>query len=107
MLLHQSQPRGFLFPFKFMAVGQFNPGHGFKDTQNGCLIDLAIADLLIAMRTGLQVQLKRRDSSPKALIVHWLQPCLNVINISEFSHGFKVSRCDSVMQKAVRDGGWI
>lgn len=61
MLLHQSQPRDFLFPFEFMAIGQFNPGHGFKDTQNGCLIDFAIADLLIAMRTGLQVQLKRRD----------------------------------------------
>ncbi len=92
MRVHEFQPGRGRFPVQTMSFGEFNARQGFEHIEHGFLIDLAIGNLLIAMITRLKDQIIRRNGVPEALVIHRLQPCLNVINIFKWPHDLKLSR---------------
>lgn len=84
---------------------QFKARHVFEDIEHASLIDQPFRDLLIAMRARLKRQIIGRNGGPKALVIHRLQPRIDILHVSEFSHETRISNRDSAMQIRVPDQG--
>ena len=98
MCLHQTQPRRYRAAGQAQLLGQFQPRQVLQPVQNGCLIDLPLGDLPVAMIARLQHQIIRLHSKPKAWIVHRLKPVVDILYIVECSHYFTIAQPDSARQ---------
>lgn len=90
-------------------LGEFQTRHAFQNIKHEFFRYSARADQMIAMTVVLQGEFKRQDLKPEGLIVQWLQPLFNVINIAKLSHGFKIANLTSGMQilNAKRGSPWL
>lgn len=90
-------------------LGQFQTRHAFQNIKHKILGNTAHADLMIAVMSVLQRQFKRQDLIPEGLIIQWFQPLFNIIDITKFSHGFKIANPVIVMQilNAKRGSPWL
>ena len=97
-LFDQLQPRRHGAAFEVKLRRQFKPCDVFEDIENACLGNDPGRDLLVAVLLALGYEIKWRDGDPKALIIHRLQPLVDVLHVSEFSHGTRISDRDSLTQ---------
>lgn len=73
--------------------------HVFQHIDDGLKINLAAGNLAVAMLAPLQDKIIRGNRHPEALIIHRLQPVLNIFNIFEIIHGLRISNLSSQLQK--------
>lgn len=71
-------------PFELEDAGKLQARHGFEDGQQIIFVDMPVGKVLFAIRAGKKQQAIGLDFIPESLVVHWLQPFHDVVNISEF-----------------------
>lgn len=105
--------QGHLFHIGAMAkpefLGEFQTRHTLQNIKHELFRYTARADQMIAMILVLQGEFKRQDLKPEGLIIQWLQPLFNVIDIAKLSHGFKIANPISGTQilNAKRGSPWL
>lgn len=98
-LFNKANPGRAGLPFKIIDLRQLDTGEGFKHIKNGGFIHFTISDLLIAMISGLRLNVKGCNRRPITSVIHWLKPTHNIIYVFEFFHALKISRRVFGMQK--------
>lgn len=73
-------------PFKFQDRSKFDPGKILHDVKDRLFIDIAVRHVGVALFTRQNNQTIGPDLTPKSLVVHRLEPVVNIVRVSEF-HG--------------------
>lgn len=95
--------------FQSELLGELQTRHAFQNIKDKIFGNADHPDLMIAVMSVLQRQLKRQDLKPEGLIVQRCQPLFNVIDITKFSHGFKIANPVNEMQilNTKRGSPWL
>jgi len=90
-------------------LGEFQTRHAFQNIKDKIFGNTNHADLMIAVMSVLQRQLKRQDLKPECLIVQRFQPLFNIVDITKFSHELKIANPVIEMQilNAKRGSPWL
>lgn len=100
MGFHQFQPwrYGSASQSQSQILSDLRLCHVFQHIDDGFKINIPAGKLVVAVLTPLQHQIIRGNSGPEALVIHRLQPCLNIFNIFEIFHGLRISNLSSQLQ---------
>lgn len=77
-------------PFELQDGREFQSREVFQHDQDGLFIH-PIFNVGITFRTRDHDQAVGFDLLPEGLVIHRLQPIHNIIDVSEFTHGFSIS----------------
>ena len=73
-------------PFKLQDRCKFDPGKVLHDVKDCLLVNIAVHHVRVALFTRQHDQTIGPDLTPKSLVVHRLEPVVNIVRVSEF-HG--------------------
>ena len=71
-------------PFKPEDSRQFHAGEVLQNIEDSVFVCAATLDVSIAFLTRKHYQAVRTDLLPERLVIHWLKPIHNIVNVFEF-----------------------
>lgn len=98
MTFDQSQPGCDWLPIEIVAHGQCHTDHRLQTVQHRLYVGLSRSYLCVAVFAWFYRQVIRLNFLPKCLVIKRLKPLLNIVNVIESSHFFRLPGADSELQ---------
>lgn len=85
-------------PFEFEDRCQFHARERLEDEKQVVFRNMAILNVMIAVRAGEHDQAERADFLPEGFVVHRLKPFHDIVDVSEFHCKMSLAGCASRAQ---------